>query len=695
MATSNSSSEYESNWAKSLLILVSGFLLFELITGLLIYLAPFSIGTQMTVLIHTGIGVAFCVPYFIYQLRHWLNYRHRPLNEIKLMGYVSMVAALTAIVSGLILTWQALLETRISYFWDKVHIVATFVLLASVIPHVILIVVRDYKGRHNRSMKPRLKAEKSYGINCILAVLAQFALVVLLIYAFEPVPLDNKLPDDYHIIDDGDSPFAPSQAKTVHGGGIDGRLLGGSESCGSSGCHEQIAEEWEASAHRYAASDPVFRAVQKAMGDQKGPASTRYCGGCHDPISLFSGTKNLFSDSLTNKTGLNEGVSCVSCHAIQQADVKGNAEYVIAAPDRYVFELKDGKAAKTISDFLIRAYPQKHIETYQRKLFKTPEYCGSCHKQFIDEEINDVGWVQLQNQYDNWRKSRWNHPKEPLKTIQCRECHMPLVDSFDPARGDPLDYNRSTEDGKHRSHRFLGANQFVPKLLDLPGSEEHVRWIEQWLRGEIEIPEIADKWKSGPAIPIKLITPSEVRAGDSLRISVLINNNKTGHNFPTGPLDIIQAWLKVVVTDQSGNVLFASGTLDQNHFIKPGSFIFKAEPVDQSNNIIDRHNLWEMVGVRYSRALYPGRSDNAYFEVQIPDSPGSSEELSLTIPLLKPNESRSVTKLHITAQLQYRKINQYLMNVVFGNSMEDPTAPVTTLSGDSKTINVLSGVASK
>lgn len=695
MATSNSSSEYESNWAKSLLILVSGFLLFELITGLLIYLAPFSISTQITVLIHTGIGVAFCVPYFIYQLRHWLNYRHRPLNEIKLMGYVSMVAALTAMVSGLILTWQALLETRISYFWDKVHIVATFVLLASVIPHVILIVVRDYKGRHNRSMKPRLKAEKSYGINCILAVLAQFALVVLLIYAFEPVPLDNKLPDDYHIIDDGDSPFAPSQAKTVHGGGIDGRLLGGSESCGSSGCHEQIAEEWEASAHRYAASDPVFRAVQKAMGDQKGPASTRYCGGCHDPISLFSGTKNLFSDSLTNKTGLNEGVSCVSCHAIQQADVKGNAEYVIAAPDRYVFELKDGKAAKTISDFLIRAYPQKHIETYQRKLFKTPEYCGSCHKQFIDEEINDVGWVQLQNQYDNWRKSRWNHPKEPLKTIQCRECHMPLVDSFDPARGDPLDYNRSTEDGKHRSHRFLGTNQFVPKLLDLPGSEEHVRWIEQWLRGEIEIPEIADKWKSGPAIPIKLITPSEVRAGDSLRISVLITNNKTGHNFPTGPLDIIQAWLKVVVTDQSGNVLFASGTLDQNHFIKPGSFIFKAEPVDQSNNIIDRHNLWEMVGVRYSRALYPGRSDNAYFEVQIPDSVGSGKELSLTIPLLKPNESRSVTKLHITAQLQYRKINQYLMNVVFGNSMEDPTAPVTTLSGDSKTVNVLSGVASK
>ncbi len=39
---------------------------------------------------------------------------------------------------------------------------------------------------------------------------------------------------------------------------------------------------------------------------------------------------------------------------------------------------------------------------------------------------------------------------------------MPLVDSTDPASGDVLDYNRAAGDGKHRSHRFLGANQFIP-----------------------------------------------------------------------------------------------------------------------------------------------------------------------------------------------------------------------------------------
>jgi len=696
MDSNRSVTRREEKWTRTLLILVSGFLVFELLTGLSIYLLPFSIANQFVVLVHTLIGIAFCIPYFIYQWQHWRSNRERPMNEIKLTGYVSMGAALVAVISGLVLTWQAIFGLRISYFWDKIHVLTTFVLLASVIPHVGLIVIRDYRARKNPAIKPRIEAEKKFGVQGLLTVLVPFALVFLLIYAFEPTPVDNSLPGDYHYPDNNrERPFAPSLATTSTGSGIDDKLMGGSESCSSSGCHEQIGKEWEASAHRYSALDPAFRAVQSAMGNQKGPMSTRYCGGCHDPISLFSGTKNMFSDSLTNKVGLNEGVSCVSCHAIQQADVSGNAEYVIAPPERYIFELKDGTTAKMISDFLIRAYPQQHIETFQRNLFKTPEFCGTCHKQFIDEEVNNVGWVQLQNQYDNWRKSRWNHPGEPMKTIECRECHMPLVDSFDPASGDPLDYNRSENDGKHRSHRFLGANQMVPALLDLPGSDEHVKLVEKWLRGEIEIPEIKDKWATGPAIPIRVVAPEEIEAGEELSLSVVITNNKTGHNFPTGPLDIIQSWLEVVITDQDGREIYSSGTLDENHFIEPGSFIFKAEPVDEYNNIIDRHNLWEMVGVRYSRALYPGYSDNAYYEIKVPETPGKSEKVSMEIPADQTEYATPVTSLNISVRLRYRKINQYLMNLVFGNTYDDPTAHITTLSSAQATVRVVPKISSR
>jgi hypothetical protein len=408
------------------------------------------------------------------------------------------------------------------------------------------------------------------------------------------------------------------------------------------------------------------------MGDQNGPESTRYCGGCHDPISLFSGTKNIFTKDLTNLAGYKEGVSCVACHAITKTDVKGNAAYVMSQPKRYLFELDTGRGARAVSDFLIRAYPRYHIETLQHKLFKSPEFCAACHKQFIDREINQVGWVQLQNQYDNWRKSRWNHPKDPAKTIECRECHMSLAASRDPSSGDDRDYNRSPNDGRHRSHRFLGANQFIPAALDLPGASEHVRLTERWLRGEISVPEIADKWRSGPAVPIELVAPETATPGRSVTLQVVVTNNKVGHDFPTGPLDIIQAWVELTVIDQAGRVVYQTGQRDSTNFIAPGSFMFKAEPVDQYGNLIDRHNLWEMVGVRYRRSVFPGFSDQEQFTFSLPPT------------------ARPATKLHATARLMYRKVDQYLLNFLFGKE-SGMTARATAISEDHQIIRVVAG----
>ena len=117
--------------------------------------------------------------------------------------------------------------------------------------------------------------------------------------------------------------------------------------------------------------------------------------------------------------------------------------------------------------------------------------CAACHKQFIDQEVNRVGWVQLQNQYDNWAASHWNHKGDPLKTVECRECHMPLVDSIDPAAGDDADYNRRRNDHKHRSHRFIASNQLMPKALKLEGWEQQLALTERWLQGKLDVPEIS------------------------------------------------------------------------------------------------------------------------------------------------------------------------------------------------------------
>ncbi len=131
-----------------------------------------------------------------------------------------------------------------------------------------------------------------------------------------------------------------------------------------------------------------------------------------------------------------------------------------------------------------------------------------------------------------------------------------------------------------------------------------------------------------------------------------------------------------MVKNDSGDVLFTSGTVSKDGFIEPGSFIFKAEPVDQYGNLIDRHNLWEMVGVRHRRALFPGFSDTASFDVTCPDltlvkKAFPDEKLELAVP-------RGAGRLHIRARLLYRKADQYLLNFIFGKENQ-LTAPVTEM----------------
>ena len=695
-------------WQRRLLYTVASLLLFETLSGLAIYLLPFSVPNQLLVVFHTLAGVVLVAPYIIYQIRHWRIYRRIRVTHVKLTGYFAMTAMVALIVSGLVLTWQAVFSTRISRGWDVTHVWATFALIASVMPHLVTLMVRATRTRAAAAGDVLHAASRRFSYVTVLLAGALCVPVVLATLVYRAPRLVNTMPKDYSYVYGPERPFAPSLARTSTGGAYDARSLSGSASCGTSSCHKQIYDEWSVSAHRYSAMDPAFQKVQTVMGDQNGPESTRYCGGCHDPISLFSGAKNIYTKQLTNAAGYKEGISCVACHAIAKTDIKGNAKYVMTQPERYIFELDNGgmagsaggNVARAVGDFVIRAYPQHHIKSLQHKLFKSPEFCAACHKQFIDKEINGVGWVQLQNQYDNWRKSRWNHPGNPKKTIECRECHMPLETSTDAGSGDELDYNRTPDDGKHRSHRFLGANQFIPTALELPGAEKQVQLIHRWLRGDIAIPEIAHKWRTGPVVPIAVTAPATVRPGTPVTFQVTLTNNKTGHDFPTGPLDIIQSWVEVSVTDQKGHVVFHSGQRDSAHFIEPGTFMLKAEPVDQYGNLIDRHNLWEMVGVRYRRSLFPGLSDRETFTFQCPGGtvPAAAmpparttatggSPFDRTIVLRAPRGP--VTELHVTATLMYRKIDQSLLNFLFGKE-SGLTAPVTVMSEDHRTIRVTS-----
>jgi cytochrome c554/c'-like protein len=668
-------------WRRPLARFATGVLAFLTLSGLAIFALPFNLWNEHAVVTHTAIGLLFALPLAWYLVSHVVAYWTYPLTHTKFTGWASGAMVVVCSLSGVVLTWEAWFGRKISPTWREIHIVTTFGTVAFLAPHLVAVWLRERKRRADPAAQPLLGTLRGHWKTAFAALAVPILLTGALCVVVRPVAMNHQFPAEYEKDPYGSgSPFSPSLAKTSTGGAFDPRSLSGSRSCGTTGCHEQIVEEWEPSAHRYAALDAGFQKIQSVMAAQNGPVSTRYCGGCHDPISLFSGTKNIGVADLTALVGIQEGISCLSCHAIEQTDVKGNANYVMHEPPRYVYELHDGPVAKRLSDFLLRAYPAQHVASLSRRMFKTPEFCAACHKQFIDKEVNKVGWVQLQNQYDNWKNSRWNHPGEPEKTLECRECHMPLIESTDPAAGDAADFNRTPNDGKHRSHRFLGANQYIPIVHDLPHKDEHVALIGQWLKGEYDIPEIADRWRKGPAVPIELEAPPEAKSGATVPVRVHILNNKVGHDFPTGPLDIIQAWVEVIVKDDAGKVLFHSGSVDDKHFVETGTFMFKAEPVDRYGNLIDRHNLWEMVGVRFKRSLFPGEEEVASYELPCSGSAsGVGRDLPQDQSIKVEVPADALGQLHVTANLNYRKFDQYLLNFAFGDK-SGLTAPVTTMS---------------
>jgi hypothetical protein len=673
----------QNGWEAGLARFCMAVLVFLMVSGLAITLLPFHAVTQWSVLVHTGVGVLTLLPLTLYCVWHWREYRGYAASHITVLGYVGLVSLALCLVSGVVVTWQGLFGIRTTGLWRMLHLVTTLTALAAILPHVLYSLAR---------VRPEESGPvRGYALWSLLGPVGGLALIGLFATMYSGTRYVNEFPEDYSYLYGENRPFAPSLAQTDTGGAFDARSLAGSVSCGTTGCHEQILEEWLPSAHRYAAMDTVFQGIQSVMAEQNGPESTRYCGGCHDPISLFSGTKNIFVDDLTGLHGYQEGVSCLACHAITETDLQGNAAFTVTQPREYLWQWHTNGLARWARDFLIRTYPREHTEL-SRRMFKTPEYCGACHKQFIDEEVNRVGWVQLQNQYDNWAVSHWNVPGDPARTVECRECHMPLVSSRDPAAGDPYDYNRSPKDGKHRSHRFLGANQWMPEKLDLEGWREHVRLTELWLQGRIEIPEIESKWATGPIVKLALSVPETVKRGESVPLRVVMASNKVGHDFPTGPLDIIQSWLKVRVTDEAGNTVFTSGTRDEDHFIEPGTFLFKAEPVDRFGNLIDRHNLWEMVGVRYRRALFPGYSDTVQYAIPcsgaLAEGPVSERtdrwEHDGEMPVPVPGEKGMYD---ITVTLEYRKVDQSLLNYLFGESQE-LTSRVTEIARATTSVRV-------
>ncbi len=329
---------------------------------------------------------------------------------------------------------------------------------------------------------------------------------------------------------------------------------------------------------------------------------------------------------------MQEGSSCVVCHSISKVDQRGNADYVLTPPHKYIWETSKGWK-KALSDFLIRALPRQHLADYDRNVLRTPEFCGACHKQFIPEALNRFGLSPGQNQYDEWRKSHW-HVDDVASDLSCRDCHMRLVyDSTNPGKGERGDVRRAPDDGAHRHHGMIATNFLMPAVLKLPHWQRQVQLTEEWIRGETVIPEIAHLWLPGPVASVQIIGPEEVQAGAMVSLRVLVTNRKVGHNFTTGPLDFMRAWVHLKVTDAAGKPVAEWGSIDpstrricdlpgQPHMVgnsrEVGTLVLEGQPLDGQGHPLVKHELWDKAGGKGQRVIFPRYSDAQTYRFDVP-----------------------------------------------------------------------------
>jgi len=649
-------------WSSRLAAVTVVFLLFEGLSGLWTYLGPFSVASQLLVLVHSAAGVAFFGAVLYYSFRHLAVWARQKVTAAMFLGYALLLATAVALVTGLVVTWQALFGLRVAPSWELVHLVSGLAVLGLLVAHLVLAFLRRLMAaRRDRELA---SAMGGFGRRGGVLLGGTLAVLVAVGVAWPRPDFRHPPPDDYTLPayaqefeEYRGNPFAPTYARTADLHLVEPELLAHSESCGTAGCHGEILDEWEPSAHRFAAMNPPFQEVQRRFAAEREPAETRYCAGCHDPISLFAGAKDIHNQSLSSP-GVDEGISCVACHSISQVDQRGNADYVLTPPRKYLGENGDG-AAKVLSDFLIRAYPRQHLADYDRNLLRTPEFCGACHKQFIPEALNRFGLVSGQNQYDEWKNGHW-HTDDATTDLACRDCHMRLVyDSRDPGRGEAGDRRRSGDDDAHRHHGFIATNNFMPAVLELPHWREQVELTNEWVRGETVLPEIAEVFPSGPVASLDLLVPATARPGEEVAVRAVVTNRKAGHNFITGPLDFIRSWIHLRAVDAGGRLIAEWGAVDpesrrildaegREHRIgnrrDEGAFVLEALPIDERGEILKKHELWKKAGGHGKRVIFPTYSDSHVFRLRIPD------------------DARGPVRLE--ADLNYRRYRQEFLDLV-------------------------------
>lgn len=157
------------------------------------------------------------------------------------------------------------------------------------------------------------------------------------------------------------------------------------------GCHAEVHDGWAASAHAHAATDPIWRAGARLLGDPP------LCRECHQPMAeqrsdLPDGPGALATgrgpmNPAWSPTLAQEGVTCAACH-VREGRILGPRD--------------------------LPAEQVPHPVQRSEALVKA-DFCAGCHQAALPG-AEDRPWLDT---FGEWERSAFGQAG-----IRCQDCHM-------------------------------------------------------------------------------------------------------------------------------------------------------------------------------------------------------------------------------------------------------------------------------
>ncbi len=444
---------------------------------------------------------------------------------------------------------------------------------------------------------------------------------------------------------------------TLEGGGfIQPGAFPTAEYCGR--CHEEAYSQWRQALHSNSFRTPFYRTSVNILPRTKGIEFTRHCDSCHNPIGVLAGA--LTENSSVDRGFDRDGLTCTTCHSIQSLQsTAGNGGFAMGVPAVMVDE-KGARIPGEVPDSEIRAHPERHAKAVMKDIYRTPEFCASCHKASLPRALNDYKFIRAFTVFDEWQNSKFSQRNPltfyPAGVATCQNCHM--------ARSAPSLPEPGAKKGTFASHRWLAGNTAVPFYY---GFDEQLKKTVEFLQSgnylNVDLFAVRNDGETAPLAPLGTAS-FDLAAGGDIQAMVVVQNKNIGHSLVPEVRDLYEAWLEFTVKDAGGNLIYHSGFLNPDGRIDERAHSFTNRPVNLEGDFVDNHQVWTIHSMAYDNTIQAGRSALVRYEFAVPA--GTKGPLTLT------------------AQVNYRHFRQSYLDNIFGK--DHPAYPMVVLSSRSRTL---------